>query len=1008
MSAPTTIRELVNRFRDNRDDYRLPTYKEFRLRKEFVDPFFEALGWDVANRGGYAEVYKDVVHEDAIKISGASKAPDYAFRIGGTRKFFVETKSPYIDIHSDAGAAYQLRRYAWSAKLPLSVLTNFEGLSLYDCRVRPDKNHRASNARVLYLTFEEYESRWGEIEGILGRQSILKGAFDRYADDTAKRKGTAEVDAAFLAEIEQWRAALARNIALRNSGLTVAELNTAVQRTIDRIIFLRFAEDRGFEPYATLQKLTTKSGIYKKLAGLLRQADARYNSGLFHFKPGDGRADDLDTFTLDLAIDDKVLRDILVGLYYPDSPYEFSVLPADILGQVYEQFLGKVIRLKGRSAIVEEKPEVKKAGGVYYTPTYVVRYIVEHTVGELLKDKSYTQASGVDKRVKGARPIRVLDPACGSGSFLIEAYQCLLDWFRDQYIEDGPEKHAKGKDPRLYAAGHREWRLTIAEKRRILLAHIYGVDIDAQAVEVTKLSLLMKVLEGEKADAFASQMNLFHIRALPDLDNNIKCGNSIIDRRVYVNQQGTMFSDESSEGVNAFDWDEGFPFVKSDGAFDVVLGNPPYLNIDSVWGKGDQRLAAIRSQYPAVYNDKTDIYYYFFARSIFLSAKYVAFICSRAFLESYKADKLRQFIIDHCQVKEVIDFQNYRVFKGVGITTAIVTLEKGKAKGKSVVHVFKAKDTLVPQSVPLNVQTSGFEHIRYPHRRLTSAPWNFTSAARQNVFDTMDAAGVPIGRILEIGQGMQTGENSVFGKLSRKDVKALKLPKKLYRKRASNTDIQRYRIEDRNEFLLYLEDEKSFDALPSKLKGYLNQHEKALAGRAACVRGNCEWWKFTWPLHKELYTKPRILCPYLANGNRFALVEGVEFISLTDTTVLFESGQPESIRYFLAVLNSRLIQARYLAMAKLKSAGIYEYFWNSISRIPIKRIDFNNKREEAAHDRLVALTIELELVTARLAKARIETVSRSARHRIAALENELESIVTNLYGLNSDQRSAIS
>jgi len=1008
MAAPEIIKELVERFWDNREDYRSSNYKEFRLRKEFVDPFFQALGWDMANRSGYAEAYKDVVHEDSIKISGASKAPDYSLRIGGTRKFFVETKAPSVDIKQDVNSAYQLRRYGWSAKLPLSVLTDFEEFAIYDCRVRPDQGDRASKARVLYLTFEDYESRWDEIAAILGREAILKGAFDRYAEDATRKKGTAEVDAAFLAEIEEWRSSLAKNIALRNFGLTVRELNTAVQRTIDRIIFLRIAEDRGFEPYGTLQKLSKGANVYKRLSNLFRSADARYNSGLFHFKAGDGSAETLDTFTLDLTIDDKVLRDIFTGLYYPDSPYEFSVLPADILGQVYEQFLGKVIRLSGRSAIVEEKPEVKKAGGVYYTPTYIVRYIVERTIGDLLKGKKYTQASGEDKRIKDAAPIRIVDPACGSGSFLIEVYQFLLDWYRDQYVADGAEKHAKGKRPQLYQAAHGEWRLTIAEKRRILLTHIYGVDIDAQAVEVTKLSLLMKVLEGEKDDAIGSQMKLFHMRALPDLGSNIKCGNSLIDPSMYANQQGTLFSDESYQTINAFAWSDGFPFVTGGRGFDAVIGNPPYLNIDSVWGKGDARLEAIRSQYPSVYNDKTDIYYYFFARSIALSMKYVSFICSRAFLESYKGDKLRQFIIDHCRVREVLDFQNYLVFKAVGITTAIVTLEKGKRGAEaSTVDVFKCIDTQGPLGVPLNPHIGHFEHIAVPHGRLTSAPWNFSAADRQSIFDQMDAVGEPLGRILEIGQGMQTGTNAVFGKLGRADIKALQLPKNLYRKRASNTDIQRYRIIDRGEHLLYLENEKSFNSLPAKLKTYLGKNKKTLSERAACVRGNCEWWKYTWPLHKELYSKPRILCPYLANSNRFALITTDEFISLTDTTVLFESEQPENLRYFLALLNSKLIQLRYMAMAKLKSAGIYEYFWNSISRIPIKRIDFKNKKEKAAHDRLVALTIELEAASERIAKAKIDADARVSKQRMTTLENEAETLVANLYALAPEQVAQI-
>ena len=204
-------------------------------------------------------------------------------------------------------------------------------------------------------------------------------------DSTKAKRGTAEVDAAFLAEIEGWRDALARNLALRNPGLTVRQLNFAVQKTIDRLIFLRIAEDRGIEPYGRLRDTVQGKDVYAHLGEVFRQADNRYNAGLFYFHAEKGRGDDLDDFTLDLRADDKVFKDIVGSLYYPASPYQFDMLPADILGQVYEQFLGKVIRLTtGGHAKVEEKPEVKKAGGVYYTPTYIVDYIVEHTVGELL------------------------------------------------------------------------------------------------------------------------------------------------------------------------------------------------------------------------------------------------------------------------------------------------------------------------------------------------------------------------------------------------------------------------------------------------------------------------------------------------------------------------------------------------------------------------------------------------------------------------------------------------
>ena len=567
--APPKILDLVERFQRNLDSYKKSAYNETQVRREFIDPFFEALGWDVDNKQGYAEAYKDVIHEDAIKIAGHSRAPDYSFRIGGARKFFVEAKKPAINLRDDAEGAYQLRRYAWSAKLPLSILSNFEELTVYDCRVKPDKADKASHSRVLALKYTDYRQRWEEIAGIFSREAILKGSFDKYAESKKLKKGTAEVDAAFLAEIERWREMLARNLALRNPGLTPRQLNYAVQLTIDRIIFLRICEDRGIEPYGRLMALQNGERVYKRLFEWFDRADIRYNSGLFHFKPEKGRASPVDALTPHLTIDDKVLKDIFKNLYYPDSPYEFSVLPVDLLGQVYEQFLGKVIRLTaGHRAVVEYKPEVRKAGGVYYTPTYIVDYIVRQTVGQLLEGRKPGPR-------KGAGRLKILDPACGSGSFLLGAYQFLLDWHLKAYMEDDPHKWASGRTPRLYPTAGGGWKLTINERKRLLLEHLYGVDIDAQAVEVTKLSLLLKILEGEDEQS-VGQESMFH-RVLPDLGDNIKCGNSLIGPDYYHGRQLTLTDDEETYRINAFDWQAEFPEIMAAGGFDAVIGNPPYL-----------------------------------------------------------------------------------------------------------------------------------------------------------------------------------------------------------------------------------------------------------------------------------------------------------------------------------------------------------------------------------------------------------------------------------------------
>ena len=166
MPAPQPILDLVARFHEHHDAYKSGVYNETQLRRDFLDPFFRELGWDVDNTAGYAESYRDVIHEDQVKVGGAVKAPDYGFRIGGQRKFFLEAKKPSVQIKTDISPAYQLRRYAWSARLPLSILSDFEEFAIYDTRIKPGVNDPAAKARIFYCRYDEYPQHWDTLASI--------------------------------------------------------------------------------------------------------------------------------------------------------------------------------------------------------------------------------------------------------------------------------------------------------------------------------------------------------------------------------------------------------------------------------------------------------------------------------------------------------------------------------------------------------------------------------------------------------------------------------------------------------------------------------------------------------------------------------------------------------------------------------------------------------------------------------------------------------------------------
>ncbi len=646
------IDALVARFFEHREAYRATSYKEAELRHEFLEPMFSLLGWDVHNRAGYASAYKDVVSELSLRVGDSVKAPDYCFRTGGSARFFVEAKRPNSAILEDGNAAFQVRRYAWSGQVPLAVLTSFDELALYDGRVQPKAGDDARVARIATFSAGEYADRWEEIIKYLGRESILKGTLDALLPAPATRRGALRVDEAFLADLESWRDVFAHAFSDANPGVTLEDLNRVVQRLLDRIVFLRILEDRGGETYGSLRDAVK---LDRGFGDLIVRADSRYNSGLFAPNA------ELDP----LNIDPEAIRRVVGNLYFPQSPYEFSVLPAHMLGAIYERFLGsRIEHIDGQIQIVQ-RPEVRKAGGVYYTPQYIVESILDDTLGRLLTKNA---------SVAAVAKIAILDPACGSGAFLIAAYQRLLDWHLEVFRQKA-EFHLKGKDPALFRGRSGALALTLATRRRILLNSIYGVDLDEQATEVTQLSLLLKVVEGETD---FNQQALFIDRVLPSLSRNIRCGNSLIGPQ-FLRSLPVEELDKASN-YRSFDWQIEFAEIMRRGGFDVVIGNPPYL---SYAGRQSVSLPPeIREFYSREYASfagwPTSHSLFIERAARDLSARFVSFIVPDQMGHLAQYGALRATMQQHCPVRKV-KYWGEKVFEGVTTPALTFVGEKGPA-----------------------------------------------------------------------------------------------------------------------------------------------------------------------------------------------------------------------------------------------------------------------------------------------------------------------------------------
>jgi hypothetical protein len=1016
LTAPQSIIQRVERYDSNLATYRSTQYNEASLRVDFLDSFFgmDGLGWDVHYDLDVAERYKDVVVEEPVAIGSHTKRTDYVFRIGGVSKFVVEAKRPSVNILTDSDAAYQLKSYGWNKHLNLCVLTNFEHFAIYDVRKPPKLGDepRVGRIRAPY-SYKDYLTKWGEIASIFSKDSVLKGRFDAEAEKT-ERPGNEPVDKYFLKAIEAWRHALAPHLKLRNQDLTQPELNSSVQTILDRMIFLRICEDRGVEPRGRLKACASGEGVYGRLLDLFRLADQRYNSGLFHFEAERGRPSAPDELAPRLVVDDEILRGILLQLY--DSPYDFREIPLEVLGEVYEQFLGKVIVVTEKRARVEEKPEVKKAGGVFYTPQYVVSQIVGHTLGKLVAGKTPEEIF----------QLKIVDPACGSGSFLLGVYQYLLDWYLEEYSKD-PKKWRS----RIVEVGNKTYVLTPEERVRILLNSIFGVDIDPQAVEVTKLSLLLKVLEKTPGEVIDRQLKLAHARALPDLGSNVRCGNSLLDYRQLGNR---LLGDDERRRVNPFDWKTEFPTAFARGGFDAVVGNPPYVRIQTMKEWAPLEVELYKDFYRSAGKGNFDIYGCFIEKALTTGAPdrsppllnrggKLGFIVQHRFFNSEYGEPLRDLISKGRYLSGIVHFGTHQIFEGATTYTCLLFLDK---QG-SPEFTFQRVDDLDRWRL-----TGEGSRETFSADRVSPAGWNFTIGPDSPLVDKLGQCPTKLSDIAELFVGCQTDADSVFilDEIRQEESRVLCRSKAtgrehwfenghLKRLLKGSLNIRRYSLSGVSKRLIFPYETVGNRALLIEADdyarrfpltwAYLELNKQRLVKRNKGHMGR-EWYGYVYKKNHEKLGTPKLVVPAMVNGPCFASDLGGEYFFVGSGAgggggygIRLKAGRPESPLYLLGLLNSRLL-GWYLQRVSYTFQGKY-FAANKqfIGPLPIRTIDPSNPDALRAHERVVNLVEDIQRMTSKFESAKTEGERTLLLRQFTALDEELDRTVYGLYALTPEE-----
>jgi len=730
------IKKLVARFEANETDYcsSSSTYNETEVRNDFINEFFNILGWDVTNKKGLPKPLREVVLEANVGVDEKIKKPDYEFRLKGVRKFFVEAKKPSLNIFTSKKSVYQAKRYGWSANLSISVLTNFNQLSIYETSTVPKEGDDVRIARLYQYDYREYVEKFEEICNLLSRDSIISGFFDKKFKPLAKEKrGIERFDDYFLKQIEHWRVLLAKDIIKNNSKITENDLNYLIQTFINRIVFLRICEDRSLEKYGVLQNLNPNQAR-KELLALFYKADKRYDSGLFNFV--------MDKLTPSIIISDEVLLKIVSDLYYPNSPYTFSVVDPKILGDIYEQFLAKKIVKKNNKIILETKPEIKLSNGIFTTPHYVTRYIVDKTLGEKL---GRTSSKEIGK-------LKIADISCGSGIFLVETYDHLLKYYLNYY-------HTKGISKKLYKDDNNDYFLNLKEKKNILLNHIYGLDIDEQAVEVAKFSLSVKLLEEMTEGEFKIAVQRGE-KILPSLEKNILCGNSLVDKN-YLSFRGTKnIGNSELDFIRPFDWENFFGKADKEGTFDIIIGNPPYIKIQNMVSYAPLEVNFYKSKeslFVSAKSDNFDKYQLFVEKAIGLLKNngYLGYIIPNKFTVTKAGRTLRSVIANNRILRSLTHFGQFQIFEHQATTySSIIVLEKSKLNN----FEFNKVNDLEEWKTNPNKGV-----IIHKEEVITEKPWIFPSKQEKEMIETIEKGSTEtLDSVAEIFVGLQTSADKTY------------------------------------------------------------------------------------------------------------------------------------------------------------------------------------------------------------------------------------------------------
>ena len=780
------------------------------------------------------------------------------------------------------------------------------------------------------------------------------------------QKNQAEIEKKFYNEYKAIRLYIFENMRKNNPAVNENTIIEKVQKLLDRFLFICFCEDKDLLPneifYKTLEKGKNFGDIFevfKMLCNWINLGNPREN--ISHFNGGLFKNDDV---LESLYVDNEVFEEMK-----KISEYDFdSELNENILGHIFEQSISDIEDLKKElnGEEFDKKKGKRKKDGIFYTPKYITKYIVENSIKNWLDDKrkelgedKLPELSEADFEIKysskksderiysknykkhiefwtkyreAVKNIKIVDPACGSGAFLITAFEYLLNY--NNYLNDKIFDLTGTKD--LFSDTTRE----------ILQNNIFGVDLNKESVEITKLSLWLKTANKNKT--------------LATLENNIKCGNSLID-------------DIEIAGELAFNWEKEFPQVFKNGGFDVVIGNPPYVRVQGLKENYLEQTKYYEKNYVSA-TGSYDIYALFMEKGFKLINKkgLVSFILPHKFLVTDFGSGIRKFFVEKRAVESLLHFGSELVFSEASTYTCIVTLSK------------KNKEKILFKKVNPNKISEIFKWDKMDYNLLSNKNWDLQSEEIYNLIKKLKKQLYTVEEVFKsIFQGIATSLDDVYvfeGKEEGNIIKGynkkfdyeFEIEKELVKPILGGKEVSKYCNMKIKNYVLFpyhrinnkmeIVDIKYIENNLPLTKKYLENFEKEIKGREKGKMSNRQdWYAYIYPKNLDKFDSSKIMTREISLGcNMTYDSEGKIYHNTKVYSFVKNKKFNVDDKFYLALLNSKVMWFFIKNTGSEYSGGYYVFKTNYLKPFPLPEIPDNAEMFIEKADKMLFLNKNLQ------------------------------------------------